>query len=875
MDAAMRAKILLVAVTLMMLIAGLVLGSSAAQAQSDGEWVRGAAQIAESATQGGIERISVSSSSISVEMTGPLGSNALARYDIKWNEPPTVLQPGEKFTVNASMAAYMVSEGVAQSYSEEAFVMRGSGGELLRLLASQGCGGTGSIVCSEPVSLPTRGEIVAPLSGQTFVVEALSGKCSCKVTWSYEWQQAAVVAPPPPLPTTTTVAPTTVAPAPTTVAPAAPTPTTAVPTPATQQNAAAVPESSTTRTSEPSVAAAPGSETAPSTTPPGGDGPSATAATAPDSQPGTAQTAVPVSSASGEPLITDEEAIAASIAGVFIALIISGLTLAEAGLRLTDLFGESGRELADSFGAFDADPVAAAPTSAPPQASPGAQDGAEAPWYQGGTGASTQVPPEPAPWYQEPAQDSGGPAAPVSDSSIEDDVVDWLEAAPLPQSDGPAPHIPVGPLSRAVDTDFDGVYDEMEVDTDGDGIFDQTTPLTDAQRAGLYEGAIGQDGVTEPAPAPAPAPDHASASASAPDPVPAAGFEDDVMGLLDDAALGGQAPPITSPDGLMGGGPAVRITDSDNDGIYDRVAYDTDGDGEFGLDERRGLGAETPAEQAPTATDPDETVQVETSEELEAEVADGAPVDPDWVSRQEIDDIYERGLASGRSLDDLREDVAGLSQARGGPAEVPDPYGFQMSATEVGPVPLTSGEVDDYRAAQQELQRYMAERDRLHQEWNDYLSERQEWRGRSRIRAALEVWNAESRFVEQEQLNIEWRYTWNEWLRGNRFHVAPDGSAYNESFLHVNDPYFEGDPSQSATAEIARLQRVGDNIDSSRVRYMEAARDRPSAAEDGARLDEVQQGIIDRNRIISGPINAARERINRVHSYGNGRPLPD
>ncbi len=587
---------------------------------------------------------------------------------------------------------------------------------------------------------------------------------------------------------------------------------------------------------------------------------------------------MPVSSASGEPLISDEEAIAASIAGVFIALIISGLTLAEAGLRLTDLFGESGREVADSLGAFDADAVAAATTSAAAPGSAGSQDtqdGAEAPWYQGGTGASTQVPPDPSPWYQDPASDSGSPQAPVSGTSIEDDVVDWLEDAALPQSDAPAPDIPVGPNSRAVDTDFDGVYDEMEVDTDGDGTFDQTTPLTDAQRAALYESALGQDDAPE----------------SAPDPVPERDIEDDIMDLLDNAPLGGQAPPITSRDGLMGGGPAVRVTDNDNDGIYDRIEYDTDGDDEFSLDERSDIAAEAEAEQAPTATDPDvpepsqdvEAREVDSEDEgssepaerQDADFVEEPPAALDPVSRQEIDDIYERGLASGRSLDDLREDIAGLSQARGGPAEVSDPYGFQMSATEVGPVPLTPGEVADYRAAQQELQRYMAERDRLHQEWNDYLSERQEWRGRSRIRAALEVWNAESRFVEQEQLNIEWTYTWNEWLRGNRFHVAPDGSAYNETFLHVNDPYFEGDPSQSARDEIARLQRVGDNIDSSRVRYMEAARDRPSAAEDGARLDEVQQGIIDRNRIISGPINAARERINRVHSYVNGRPLPD
>jgi len=52
-----------------------------------------------------------------------------------------------------------------------------------------------------------------------------------------------------------------------------------------------------------------------------------------------------------DPGITDAEAINTSIAGVFIAILISGLTMAEAGQTLTDFFGQPGTDFAEAIGA--------------------------------------------------------------------------------------------------------------------------------------------------------------------------------------------------------------------------------------------------------------------------------------------------------------------------------------------------------------------------------------------------------------------------------------------------------------------------------------------------------------------------------------------
>ncbi|MCP3938637.1 MAG: hypothetical protein GY708_25085, partial [Actinomycetia bacterium] len=56
---------------------------------------------------------------------------------------------------------------------------------------------------------------------------------------------------------------------------------------------------------------------------------------------------------SDDGFITDEEALAASIAAALIILIMSGLTLAEAGVALTEMFGEAGARVAATLGSLD------------------------------------------------------------------------------------------------------------------------------------------------------------------------------------------------------------------------------------------------------------------------------------------------------------------------------------------------------------------------------------------------------------------------------------------------------------------------------------------------------------------------------------------
>ena len=146
----------------------------------------------------------------------------------------------------------------------------------------------------------------------------------------------------------------------------------------------------------------------------------------------------------------------------------------------------------------------------------------------------------------------------------------------------------------------------------------------------------------------------------------------------------------------------------------------------------------------------------------------------------------------------------------------------------------------------------------------------QAWRERNPIQAALDVWNAESDFQQRIDNHEEWIETWREWGRGNRWRTGPDGSSYNEWHHSADSP---DNPDRAAEA-IARHRRAIDSVERSRTDYMEAVRDRKSASEEGRALDAAQRDLLDRRRELARGINAARATIDRIHSYGQGRPLP-
>ncbi len=458
-------------------------------------------------------------------------------------------------------------------------------------------------------------------------------------------------------------------------------------------------------------------------------------------------------------------------------------------------------------------------------------------------------------------------------------VFEGLEKSP------PGRSIP--PDSVLIDLDGDGRPDGAIWDDDGDGQADMLGRDPDG------------DGFTDPIPA---------------ESVPQSTFEP-----VDPKGPPGSQPPReefgprdTTGDGqpdsarmdLDGDGDAeTTFKDEDGDGVADRMEVDADGDGvpestewadgrqtteavsepgEVGMGEREPGGEagdpstagtepeETSSGQEPGSGEDGSVEQHDGGEGDDAGAQGGAELPGLQVSEQEIADIYERGLAGGRSLDDLREDVAGLDRARGGTGDVGNPLGLEMQPTDRGDLPLTVGELADYRRAQRELSGLLAQRGRLDQEWQGHLERFAQWRERNPVQAALDVWDAETSFQERIDQHEAWIDTWKEWERGNRWRTAPDGSSFNE--WHHSAESSGGD--NLGVDEIARHRRAIDSIERSRVDYMEAARDRPSASEEGRALDAAQRELLDSRRALAGEINAARAKVERYHSYGAGRPLP-
>ncbi len=469
------------------------------------------------------------------------------------------------------------------------------------------------------------------------------------------------------------------------------------------------------------------------------------------------------------------------------------------------------------------------------------------------------------------------------------EVLPLLEAFGRLSGDAPivsshtVPQYESSPLGVIViDADRDGMADTAYVDVDRDGYIDQVTPWPPPEAPAPPAGTF------EPL-------DHGPGSEYAPPEMqpPPGTFEplDAESATSTAAAPDGPIEPVETE--RVGGFPRARWSDTDGDGFVDRVELDTDDDGSFDTSSPwvDPLMPPPPTMPTPPTVFPDvpagglappSEVSAQpagpTSAEPESDGSVGASLPSDGldVSQQEIDDIYRRGLApeSGRSLDELRDDIAALSQARGGSTEVGNPYGLAMRPTAAGPSPLTPGEFADYNKARADLARLLRERDGQQRAWDDYLTERQRWRERNPLQAAEDVWNAETQFQERMDAEGEWVRTWEAWLRGNRFRAAPDGSSYEENFGRSSHPDFAGDDDQFARGRIkARYDKIND-IERERMAYMAAARDRPNIGEEGARLDAVQRELLERRRVLSEPINRARDRMSELQSYRFGRSLP-
>ena len=381
------------------------------------------------------------------------------------------------------------------------------------------------------------------------------------------------------------------------------------------------------------------------------------------------------------------------------------------------------------------------------------------------------------------------------------------------------------------DRDGDGFFETVERDTDGDGETDMVGVRSDADGDGYFETAeVDTDGDGIPdrtgsvPPESGPAPERVEPPADGVDKPPDSPGPD----------FPEEAEPVGEAD-TVGDSPDLPEEDSaEPDGSIDSDASDGEST-DSGRDE-------TPEPSA------------------------GGGVE---VSPREIDDIYERGLASGRSLDDLREDVAGLNRARGGSPDIGNPYGLREVETDGGAVPLTPDELADYRIAQRDLEELLGQRNRLNREWEALVERRDQWRSRNPVVAAIDVWNAETRFQERIDEHERWIETWREWERGNRWRTAPDGSSYN-AWYHPT-----GGVSNNLAADEMALHRQGiDGLERDRIEYMEAARDRPSASEEGAAIDAAQEDLLNRRRALAERINGAQSQIDRVHSYADGRPLP-
>ena len=246
-------------------------------AQENGRWVlRGQAEEPEGGAPPDSWTInSLSDTSISLTVDWVEGHRG--KYDFTWGALPSQIAPGA-LDVWVRADAAIEREG-SQSSSTTGVAMDINGRRVLLASVALGCGQangfSGPIVCSGPqqaddaVSVP----IEAGGDGDTLVIEVLSGKCGCTLSWTYAWEG--------------------------TVSPAA------------------------------GVAGSTEDET-----------PSSVSV---DPEAGSLDPeATRDAGTSGEDAITSGEAIAAGIVSILIAVAIGWLTLAEAGVAISDLIGSGG-----------------------------------------------------------------------------------------------------------------------------------------------------------------------------------------------------------------------------------------------------------------------------------------------------------------------------------------------------------------------------------------------------------------------------------------------------------------------------------------------------------------------------------------------------
>jgi len=434
-----------------------------------------------------------------------------------------------------------------------------------------------------------------------------------------------------------------------------------------------------------------------------------------------------------------------------------------------------------------------------------------------------------------------------------------------------------------VDSDGDGLADVALHDADGDGVPDTSTKIGEAT-----------DGVTaEPPPTGGSSPDGSFDE-----------FTEGILDRLEDVPVGDRAPTHVEtgkgPDG-RGVGWAV---DTDGDGQPDVAELDFDGDGR--IDSQQpvsirddGRLVSDPHSVAGPGADPGRPLTEGTFEPLASEGTTdsgasanpgsddghGARGSPDVdspvvelppVTQNEIDDIYRRGLASGRSLDDLSEDVSALSRARGGSADFENPYGLEMRPSAVGQVPLTAEEFAVYNGLKAQARELDRERAALQNEWEVLIAERERlaYDEQNVVRtearsagAAVELWEIQSDFDARIATEQAWIQTFRRWAAGDTWLDAPDGSSFYDSSPSVQKLR------EAIHARDRRIVELTHERFSAINRAAEAAEQRfPGAGLD--RLDSAQDELLGRRRALDQQRDSVQSGIDRFESFGAGRPLP-
>ena len=431
----------------------------------------------------------------------------------------------------------------------------------------------------------------------------------------------------------------------------------------------------------------------------------------------------------------------------------------------------------------------------------------------------------------------------------------------------------MAPPDDRTDRDGDGAYDHVEYDDDRDGTYDRVERLD------------------EPIPAPGsgrPEPDSGTDDGDSSTEGSGGGIEDDLLDALADGPDLGPTP--AEPMEVDINGRRIRLTDTNGDGEYDTAEGDSNGDGVF---DQRGrmvdgefvVDEPAPADRSAAARTPDgsgegagadETTGGDFGEDESGFGDDGGgaevPHEPAPLSRQEIDDAWRWGLANGRSVEDIREDLAGLNAARGVDAPIEDPYGIQPRPTSAGEVPLTAGEAAHYADLQQQLGTLDGRRSDLDAQWQELLEQRRRWTSRElnvdlrRMARALEVFELNASFDDQIAAEQEWIRVYKMWRAGDTWASAPDGSSFYDhqfpdrrSFDHAID---------------TRVARIAE-IDSERIAAMEHARDSRVTTERLDDLDRLQDDLMARRRAVDAEMDAIRADLHRYESYGSSRPLPE